>query len=221
VKKIILLILVVMMSFALFACGGGEENDENNAAIQAKFDEADTLFLEIRGWYEAGGYLEGDTAAEVEATLDVLKAPMEEMKAVHQDILDAGGYTDEDMLTAEPAIDATIAELKKIIADQAAYDVSAEEGTGLAVLGEKYNQLYDLVMQVSALAEQENGWGEIQAFNEELDAVLSILEVTKADLDNPDTMDEEYMNQVSASFDELIPIWQGYLTELSKSNTAN
>lgn len=125
-KKLLLFILIVTMSFALAACGGGDENDENNAAIQAKFDEADALFLEIRGWYEAGGYLEGDTAAEVEAMLDVLKSPMEEMKAAHQDILDAGGYTDEDMLTAVPAIDNTIAELNKIIAEQAAYDESAE-----------------------------------------------------------------------------------------------
>ena len=66
------------MSFALAACGGGGcENDENNAKIQAKFDEADVLFEEIHGWYEDKGYLEGDTAAAVEAVLDTLKAPIE------------------------------------------------------------------------------------------------------------------------------------------------
>ncbi|MDD4844371.1 MAG: hypothetical protein PHU31_08565 [Anaerotignum sp.] len=218
-KKTLLLILAVVMSFAFVACGGGE-NDENNAAVQAKFDEADSLLQEIRGCYEDKGYLEGDTAAEVEVVLDALKAPIEQMKAAHQDILDMGGYTDEDMVTIEPILDTTITELNKVIADQAAYDASAEEGTGIAAVGEKYNQLYDIVMEASDLA-TTNGWMEDEAFSSELDASLAIMEIAKADLDNPESIDEAYMNELSAAFDELIPVWQDYLTQLSEPYTGN
>ena len=215
-KKLLLFILVVMMSFALAACGGGGgENDGNNAKMQAKFDEADALFEEIRGWYEDKGYLEGDTAEEVEAMLATLKAPIEEMKAMHQDILGMGGYTDEEMVKGEPSLDTTIAELKKIIHDQAAYDVSAE-----APLGEKYNQLYDIVMEASGLA-TANGWDENEAYTSELDATLKIIEVTKADLDNSQSMDEAYMNEMSSVFDEMIPVWQSYLTQVSEPYVAN
>lgn len=101
-KKLLLLILVVVMTFGLAACGGGE-NDANNAIMQEKIDKAGALMLEIEGWYEENGYLEGEGAAEVEAMLDVLRGPLEETKALHEDILAGGGYTDEDMLTTEVA----------------------------------------------------------------------------------------------------------------------
>ena len=126
-----------------------------------------------------------------------------------------GGYTDEEMVKGEPSLDTTIAELKKIIQDQAAYDVSAE-----VPLGEKYNQLYDIVMEASDLA-TANGWFQDEAFSAEQEGVLAALEETKHDLENPDSMEEAYMNELSAAFDVLITLWQGYLTQVSEPYYSN
>lgn len=125
-KKILLILMVVVMVFALAACGGGSdgENDENNAVMQAKLDKAEMLVVEIRSWYEEGGYLDGDMAEDVEALLGTLEGPVEEMKVEHQGILDAGGYTDEDVATLTPFLDNTIAEFNTILEEQAAYDAS-------------------------------------------------------------------------------------------------
>lgn len=211
--------MIAVLTFALSACGGGG-NDANNAIMQEKFDQADALMAQIEGWYEENGYMEGDAAAEVDATLDVLRAPLAETKALHEDILADGGYTEEDLVKAEASIDQTIAALEDIISEQEAYDASAESGEGLGALGEKYNQLYDIVMEASELA-TANGWDADEAYVSELNAVLVIMEQTKADLDNPDTMDDEYVAQLSLSFDELITVWQSYLAQVSEPYAAN
>ena len=216
-KKLFLLIMALVMSFALVACG--ENNDENNAAMQAKLDEADALVEEVCTWYEDNGYLEGDTAAQVQSMVDTLRGQIVEMKANHKEILDKGGFTDEDVAKLGPLLDNSIAEYKKAKDEQMAYAESAASGTGIGALGEKYNQLVDIVSEASAKA-TENGWEKYEAFNSEQAAAFAFLEEVQAGLNDPDSMDEALMNELLAAMDEMIPIWQEYAIQVSEPYVA-
>ncbi|MDF2613277.1 MAG: hypothetical protein K0S71_1063 [Clostridia bacterium] len=124
-KKIFLLMLAMVMSFTLVACGGN--NDENNAAIQVKMDETKTLVQEINDWYKDNGFLEGDTAEEFQKAVDTLTAQMDELQASHQEILDAGGYSDEDAAAMAQTLDAAITGFKEVKEEQKAIKKSVEE----------------------------------------------------------------------------------------------
>jgi|GEM_PF-1420941 len=217
-KKLFVLIMAMIMSFTLVACGGN--NDENNAAMQAKIDEADSLLQDICNWYGDKGYLEGESATQIQPIVDKLTGQMDEMKASHQEILDAGGYNDKAVVPMTEALDAVIAKYKEVKEEQKAFDDSAAAGTGIGALTEKYNEVADIVNAASAKA-LENGWENDEAFNSELTAAFATLEVVSADIQNPDTMDEEYMNELVIIFDEMIPVWQDYLTQVSEPYVAN
>lgn len=216
-KKIFLLIMALVMSFALVACG--ENNDENNAAMQAKLDEADALVEEISTWYEDNGYLEGDTAAQLQPIVDMLRGQIAEMKADHKEILDKGGYTDEDVAKVGPLLDKSIVEYKKAKDEQIAYAESAASGTGIGALGEKYNQLVDIVNEASAKA-AENGWEEYEAFTSEQAATFAFLEEVQAGLNDPNSIDETLMNELLTAMDEMIPVWQDYSIQVSEPYVA-
>jgi len=129
-KKLFLLMLAMVMSFTLVACGAN--NDENNAAVQAKMDETTTLGQEINSWYKDNGYLEGDSAAEYQTAVDTLTTQMDDLKAAHQEILDAGGYSDEDAATMAQTLDTTIKGFKEVKEDLKAIEkepVAGEEGS--------------------------------------------------------------------------------------------
>jgi len=111
-KKILIVLLVIT---ALFTFVGCTNNDENNAAVQAKLDEADGLVQEIYTWYEESGLLEGDYEAEFRPQVDQLLSTMEETKGYHQQILDDGGYSDEQTVTMLEALDSDIAIYKKAL----------------------------------------------------------------------------------------------------------
>ncbi|MHB8129255.1 MAG: hypothetical protein ACYDEX_09680 [Mobilitalea sp.] len=216
-KKLFLLVMTMIMALTLIACGGN--NDENNATLQAKMDEADSLVQEVCNWYKDNGYLEGDTATEVQAIIDKLTSQMDEMKAAHQKNIDNGGYSDEDTVTMTKILDDSIAAFKEAKEGQKAFSESMESSPGFVALTEKFNELVDLVNEASTVG-GENGWGEDEAFTVELDAAIATLDLVKSDLDNPDSIEEEYLNELLASFDELIPTWQSYLTQVSEPYVA-
>jgi hypothetical protein len=228
-KKIFLFILMSVMSFMLVACGGGTENvateepavqeavvdNENNAVMQAKVDELESISQEIISWYEDNGYLEGETAAQVQPVVDQLRSNTEEILALHKKQIDDGGYDDEDVERISVPIDETIAKCKETIEKQKIYEVSAKAGTGIDVLREKGNELVGIVNETSTTA-KANGWEDDEELNLELNAVFEFLEIVKEDLEIPDTMDEEYINTIIASIDEMIPVWQDYLIKVSE-----
>lgn len=107
-KKLFLVILALVMCFTLVACG--ENNDENNAAVQAKVDEAEALVEEIISLYEDTGYAEGR-----EEQLDTLRGQMDQVKANHQEILDGGGYDDETAAAFIATVDTGIEGYTKIL----------------------------------------------------------------------------------------------------------
>lgn len=215
-KKLFYLFLAMVMSLSLVACGAN--NDENNAAIQAKVDEAATLAQDIIAWYTDNGYLEGDSAVEAQATVDSLAAQIETLKTANQEFLDAGGY-DDDMLASKLAsMDTVIASLQKVKDELLAYGVSEEGNKEINNLIDKYNILVGLVEEASIKGD-ETGWSEDEAFVSEHTAALEYLKIVQEDLQNPDTMDEEYMNKLSVSLDEMIPAWQDYVAQVSEPYT--
>ena len=216
-KKIVLIILALIMCFALVACG--ENHDKNNAAMQAKLDEADALVEEISTWYEEMGYLEGDTASQVQSMVDLIKGQMVELKSEHKKVLDKGGYTDEDVAKVGPILDKAIVEYKQAREEQIAYAESAASGTGMGALGERYNQLADIVNEASAKAE-ENGWNNNEAFSSEQAAAIAVLDEVQAGLNDPDSMDEAFINELLTAMDEMIPVWQGYVLQVSEPYVA-
>ncbi|MDD2294429.1 MAG: hypothetical protein PHT29_02165 [Eubacteriales bacterium] len=219
-KKILSFVLVVVLAFSLSACGGGSNVDANTEAIQTKIDQADALVQQIGAWYADNGYLEGETAEQMEEVLATLQASLDSVKVEFQAIVDAGGFTDEDVAAFEPVIDNTIAAYQGAVDELAAYDESLESGTGVSVLIEKYNQINALTTEAAALG-AENGWDASEAFMSELNASIAVLELTREDLDNPSTMSAEYMAELDASFDEMIVVWQDYLAQVSVPYIAN
>lgn len=219
-KKILSFVLVVVLAFSLSACGGGSNVDANTEAIQTKIDQADALVQQIGAWYADNGYLEGETAEQMEEVLATLQASLDSVKVEFQAIVDAGGFTDEDVAAFEPVIDNTIAAYQGAVDELAVYGESLESGTGVSVLIEKYNQINDLTTEAAALG-AENGWDASEAFMSELNASIAVLELTSEDLDNPSTMSAEYMAELDASFDEMIVVWQDYLVQVSVPYVAN
>lgn len=219
-KKILSLVLVLVLALSFAACGGGSSVDANNEAMQAKIDQADALVEQIGTWYADKGYLEGETAEEMQGILDTLQASLDSVKVEFQAIVDAGGFTDEDVAAFEPVIDNAIAAYQGTVDEQAVYDESLAAGTGVSAVFEKYTQLYDIVTEASALASQ-NGWEASEAYMSEFNATVAILDVAKADLDNPSSLDDAYLAELDASFDELIVAWQDYLLQVSVPYTAN
>ncbi len=218
--KILSLVLVLVLALSFAACGGGSSVDANNEAMQAKIDQADTLVEQIGTWYADKGYLEGETAEEMQGILDTLQASLDSVKAEFQTIVDAGGFTDEDVAAFEPVIDNAIAAYQGTVDEQAVYDESLAAGTGVSAVFEKYTQLYDIVTEASALASQ-NGWEASEAYMSEFNATVAILDIAKADLDNPSSLEDAYLAELDASFDELIIAWQDYLVQVSVPYTAN
>lgn len=219
-KKLFLLILVVVMSFTLVACGGGTENvtaieNENNALMQAKVDEVEALSQELISWYEDNGFLEGETASQVQPIVDKIRTNTEDIMALHKKQIEDGGYDDEDVIRISVPLDDLIAKSKIAIEEQKAFNESENAGTGIAVLKDKYNELVGIVNETSTTA-LANGWEDDEELNSELNAAFEFLEIVKGDLEIPDTMDEEYINKIIASIDELIPVWQDYLAQVSE-----
>ena len=219
-KKIVSFALILVIALTLAACGGGSNADANTEAMQAKIDQADALVQQIGTWYADNGYLEGETAEQMEEVLATLQASLDSVKVEFQAIVDAGGFTDEDVAAFEPVIDNTIAAYQGAVDELAVYDESLESGTGVSVLIEKYNQINDLTTEAAALG-TENGWDASEAFMSELNASIAVLELTSEDLDNPSTMSAEYMAELDASFDEMIVVWQDYLAQVSVPYIAN
>jgi len=83
----------------------------------------------------------------------------------------------------------------------------------------KHTELVDIVNTASLTAE-ENGWAASEEFESELGAAFDLLELTKADLEDPSILTEEYMLEMDASFDEMIPVWQDYLLTVSEPYVA-
>ena len=110
-KKLVLLILALVMSVTLAACSGGNY-DENNAAMQAKVDQAVEMSEEIIAWYGDNGFLEGDSAEMIQAVVESLETQTEALKDAHQKNLDAGGYDDDLYAFKLEAIDKVIASLQ-------------------------------------------------------------------------------------------------------------
>lgn len=218
-KKLFLFILVVVMSFTLVACGEAN-NDENNAVMQAKIDELEALSQELISWYEVNGFLEGETASQFQPIVDNLSDSTEEIIALHKKQIDDGGYDDEDVERISIPLVEMIDKCKIAIEEQKAYDVSAVAGARIAVLKEKYNELVGIVNETSTTA-LANGWEDDEELNSELNAVFEFLEIVKSDLEIPDTMDEEYMNTIVVSIDEMISVWQEYLTIVSEPYVEN
>jgi hypothetical protein len=111
-KKILTALLVIATLFTFVGCGN---NDENNAAVQAKMDEAEALVQEICDWYEDNGLLEGEYEAEFRPQVDQLLSTMEETKGYNQQIIDRGGYSDEETRTMLESLDSDIAIYKKAL----------------------------------------------------------------------------------------------------------
>jgi len=218
-KNVLLLVLVLIIALPFAACGDGNGRSENNQIMQAKLAEADALVQQICNGYIDNGLLEGDTSQTFQTTIDTLKGQILKLKSDHQGIMDAGGFTDEDVAALGPIIDSTIAGYEQLLEEQAAYIESKETEIGIAVVTDKYNKLHDLVIKASIVG-AENGWTEYESFNDQLDNALIILEVTKTDLDNPLGMDEEHVKEINASFDELINFWQEYMVKVSEPNSA-
>ncbi len=218
-KKLFLLILVVVMSFTIVACGGGTEavanNDENNAAMQVKVDELQAISQEIISWYEDNGYLEGETAAQVQPVVDNLKASTDEILASHKKQIEDGGYTDEDVARISIPMDESIVKYNELKEKQTAMEESLKASPEIAVLREKGSQLVSIVNEVSTTA-LANGWENDEELNSELNAAFEFLEIVKSDLEVPESMDEEYINTIIASIDEMIPAWQDFLVQVSE-----
>ena len=127
-KKLSMIVLAVLLMFSLVACGGSN-NDENNASMQEKVDQIDSMTTEIVTWYTDNGYLEGEDADTVQASMDVLTEQVDAIKAAHQENLDNGGYDDDLYATKSVALDNVIASLQASLDNIATYDTS-EEGAG-------------------------------------------------------------------------------------------
>ena len=119
-KKVVLFVFALVMCFALVACG--ENHDKNNAAIQAKVDQADALVEEIISLYEDSGYAEGR-----EEQLDRLRGQMDQVKANHKEILDGGGYDDETAAAFGATVDKGI-ETYTTLLEKLKADLEAVEG---------------------------------------------------------------------------------------------
>jgi len=112
-KKIFLLFFVVVMLFTLVSCAN---NDENNAIVQAKIDEAEVLVQQIYSWYEDNGLLEGEYEAQFKPKLDKMLADIDSIKASNQEMLDGGGYSDENTAKMLEGLDVGIAKYKEALA---------------------------------------------------------------------------------------------------------
>lgn len=112
-KRVLSVVLALVMCLTLVACGGN--NDENNAAVQVKIEEADTLVQEIYNLYNDNGYLGENGDPDANAAMDGLLAEMEEIKVRNEEIVDGGGYSDEDTETVIAAIDSDIESYKATI----------------------------------------------------------------------------------------------------------
>lgn len=211
-KKIFAFILAMIMSFSLIGCAN---NDENNAAIQVKIDEASALADEMTNWYKDNGFLEGDSNTEVQATVDQLTTQIETVKTAHLKNLDAGGYSDEDMEQMLKALEIIITALKTGMEELKNYQAPEVTSTVIDELTAKYIDLVNVVNEASTQA-TANGWEASEEYNSEFLAAAEFLQVVGTDIENPDTMDEEYMMTLIASMEELILIWQDYLTEVSE-----
>lgn len=238
-KKILLLILVVVMLFTFVACGGDSEdvatedgatddvtteestnNDENNAIVQVKVDEAEALLLEMTNWYKDNGFLEGESATTIQPVVDNLTTQLDEIKGSHQEILDAGGYVDEQVVLMNEALDLLIGKYKEAMAELDAIMKSEEDGTGIGALTEKYNVVAGLTNQVLTKA-KENGWENDEALNTTVVQVLQLLELAETDLGNPDVMNETYMNELFVLFDDLIPMLEETVIKVSEPYVSN
>jgi hypothetical protein len=123
-KKVLSIALVLLLALSLAACGGGSSLDANNDAMQLKMDQAEVLVQQIGDWYAEKGYLEGETAEQMQAVLATLQGSLDEVKAEFQAIVDAGGFTDEDVAAFGPVLDNAIAAYQGAVDEQAAYDES-------------------------------------------------------------------------------------------------
>lgn len=128
------------------------------------------MVQQIGTWYADNGYLEGETAEQMEEVLATLQASLDSVKVEFQAIVDAGGFTDEDVAAFEPVIDNTIAAYQGAVDELAVYDESLESGTGVSVLIEKYNQINALTTEAAALG-AENGWADALAQDPGMDGL--------------------------------------------------
>ena len=122
-KKLLLVILALVMCFTLVACGE-ENHDENNAAIQAKVDQAEALVEEVISLYVDNGEGEGEAR---QAQFDTLRGQIDKVKADHQEILDGGGYDDDTAAQMAAVIDTAIAKYEELLATLNAALESMEE----------------------------------------------------------------------------------------------
>ena len=211
-KKVIGFALMIVMLFSLVGCGAN--NDENNAKVQVKMDETEKVVQDIVSWYEENGYLEGEVATQMQPIVDSFQAQLDELKASNQAVLDAGGYSEDEATEMIATLDQTITELNKILEQQ-----KTELGSNVGTLTEKYNTLVDLVTDATAKAE-ENGWTADEAFISEQNAAADYINLVSTDLQKPETIDEAYSKELSASLDEMIAAWTDYVALVSEPYVA-
>lgn len=211
-RKMFGIILMLVMVFALSACGN---NDENNELMQIKIDEAQGLVNEIGDLYKENGLLEGDHALLMQPVADDLNENMKSLKTSHQEIIEGGGYDEDDLNSIGGAVDDLIAEYKNEIVEQLALGVAIVQEEEIEILIEKFNEIVLVVNQSSEMA-LEKGWYMDDAFNAELDSILALLEMVSEDFDNEEIIVGEYKNELTTSLDELLPFWENLLAQVSE-----
>jgi hypothetical protein len=209
-----LLVLLVTVSMVLSVVGCSPNYDENNALIQSKMDEVVSLEQEVVAWYSDNGYLEGDAAIEMQPIVDQLNQQVEDVKGVQKDMLDSGGYSDEQTTKTMEGLDTMITTYKDLIAS------FSEDGVNVPRLSAKYNELLDILIEVTSLAEA-NGWINDEAFVTEYNAASEYTNIVSADLLNPASIDEAYSALLSDSLDEMILFWQDYAVVVSEPYAGN
>ncbi len=214
-KKMIGIILMVLMLFSFAACGN---NDENNGIMELKMDEAQTLVTEIGALYVENGLLEGDHAATMQPILDQLNADLASLQTSHQEILDGGGYDEEDLKFVGDAIDSVIEIYKQEKQAQIDLGVALAEEKEVLALIDKYNAIVTVVNEILEVA-LENGWYADEAVNAELDAVLVSLNELGANFENRELVVGELKNELSNTINEMLPYWENKLVEVSQPYT--
>ena len=216
IMKKLLIILAMVMSFTLAGCG--VNNDENNAKVREKLDEAQSLVHEIYAMYEDNGFAETNKEG-----LDAIKERMEDVEENHQEIIDAGGFDDEAteimisrIDTANAGYQEILDSLKTAVEEMA---VAEEAQKRTEELNDKYNKLAQLINEVSTKAE-ENGWANNEALVGEIRAVLALLDEIYEELQTPELIEETYMNDTIILLDELIPVCEDYLVQVSEPYVA-
>jgi len=105
-KKLVVVVLAMVMVFTLVACGN---NDANNAKVQAAFDKEAAVVQQLYDYYNDNGLLGDDADPATVDSMNQILANQDTVKASIQEILDKGGFNDDETATMLAAIDADTA----------------------------------------------------------------------------------------------------------------